>query len=91
MTEPHAYLMIGMPNAFELVLIVLVIVLLFGKGKISDLMTDFAKGIKSFKKGISDEEEAGKAQQPPSGKIIDGTVVAPKEDVHTPSGTQTKA
>lgn len=39
-------------------LIVLVIVLvLFGRGKIPELMGDFAKGIKSFKKGMSDEEE----------------------------------
>lgn len=34
-----------------------VALLLFGgKGKISDLMGDFAKGIKSFKKGLADEE-----------------------------------
>ena len=35
-----------------------VLLLLFGgKGKVSDLMGDFAKGIKSFKKGMSDEDE----------------------------------
>ncbi len=34
-----------------------VVLLLFGgKGKISDIMGDFAKGIKSFKKGLSDDE-----------------------------------
>jgi sec-independent protein translocase protein TatA len=34
-----------------------VVLLLFGgKGKISDLMGDFAKGIKSFKKGLADDE-----------------------------------
>lgn len=39
-------------------LIVLVIVLLlFGKGKISDVMGDVAKGVKSFKKGLSDDDE----------------------------------
>jgi sec-independent protein translocase protein TatA len=38
-------------------LIVLVIVLvLFGRGKIPELMGDVAKGIKSFKKGMSDED-----------------------------------
>jgi sec-independent protein translocase protein TatA len=38
-------------------LIVLVIVLLvFGRGKIPELMGDMAKGIKSFKKGMSDED-----------------------------------
>jgi len=36
----------------------LVALLLFGgKGKISDIMGDFAKGIKSFKKGMQDEDE----------------------------------
>lgn len=40
-------------------LIVLVIVLvLFGRGKIPELMGDVAKGIKNFKKGMSDEEAA---------------------------------
>ncbi|MCX8997566.1 twin-arginine translocase TatA/TatE family subunit [Rhizobiaceae bacterium BDR2-2] len=38
-------------------LIVLVIVLvLFGRGKIPELMGDVAKGIKSFKKGMSDDD-----------------------------------
>jgi sec-independent protein translocase protein TatA len=44
-------------------LIVLVIVLLvFGRGKIPELMGDMAKGIKSFKKGIADEDEAEDAR-----------------------------
>jgi sec-independent protein translocase protein TatA len=39
-------------------LVGLVLLLLFGgKGKISDIMGDFAKGIKSFKKGMQDEDE----------------------------------
>jgi sec-independent protein translocase protein TatA len=44
------------------ILIVLVLfVLLFGRGKISELMGDVAQGIKSFKKGMSDDEEASAA------------------------------
>ncbi|UCI05098.1 twin-arginine translocase TatA/TatE family subunit [Mesorhizobium sp. B1-1-8] len=40
-------------------LIVLVIVLLvFGRGKIPELMGDMAKGIKSFKKGMADDDAA---------------------------------
>ena len=49
---------VGIP---QLVIIVVVVVLLFGRGKISSLMGDVAKGIKSFKKGmatdITDESE----------------------------------
>ena len=37
-------------------LVIIVIMLLFGRGKISDLMGDVAKGIKSFKKGMADDE-----------------------------------
>lgn len=34
-----------------------VVMLLFGKGRFSDLMGDVAKGIKSFKKGMAEEDE----------------------------------
>lgn len=45
-------------------LIVLVIVLLlFGAGKIPSLMGDMAKGVKAFKKGLADEDDSAKAQQ----------------------------
>jgi sec-independent protein translocase protein TatA len=37
------------------VAVILVIILLFGRGRISDLMGDFAKGINSFKKGLNDD------------------------------------
>ena len=35
----------------------IVVMLLFGKGRFSDMMGDVAKGIKSFKKGMSEEDE----------------------------------
>lgn len=41
---------------WHIVILVLVIVLLFGQGKISDVMGDVAKGIKSFKKGLTDDD-----------------------------------
>tara|TARA_X000001036_G_scaffold379821_1_gene370883 strand:- start:13 stop:210 length:198 start_codon:yes stop_codon:yes gene_type:complete len=37
-----------------IIIIVILIIILFGKGKISSIMGDLAKGIKSFKKGMSD-------------------------------------
>ena len=39
---------------WQIAIVVVLVVLLFGRGKISDLMGDIAKGIKSFKKGLSD-------------------------------------
>ena len=38
----------------QIAIVVVLVVLLFGRGKISSLMGDVAKGIKSFKKGMSD-------------------------------------
>lgn len=46
------------------VLVVLVIVLLFGGGRISGLMGDVAKGIKAFKKGMADDEDTATAARP---------------------------
>ena len=46
---------------WQIALVVILVVLLFGRGKISSLMGDVAKGIKSFKKGmasdVTDESE----------------------------------
>ncbi|MEM8812217.1 MAG: twin-arginine translocase TatA/TatE family subunit [Pseudomonadota bacterium] len=49
---------------WQIVIIAVIVVLLFGRGKISELMGDVAKGINSFKKGIA---EGGKDD----GKTID--------------------
>ena len=38
-----------------IIIIAILVVILFGKGKISSIMGDLAKGIKSFKKGLSDD------------------------------------
>jgi sec-independent protein translocase protein TatA len=44
------------PSWFQILIVIVLLVLLFGRGKISDLMGDVAKGIKSFKKGIAEDE-----------------------------------
>jgi len=46
------------PGFWQIAIVVVLVVLLFGRGKISSLMGDVAKGIKSFKKGLSDETPA---------------------------------
>ncbi|TCT12406.1 sec-independent protein translocase protein TatA [Tepidamorphus gemmatus] len=46
------------PSWFQILIVVVLLVLLFGRGKISELMGDVAKGIKSFKKGMSEDESA---------------------------------
>jgi sec-independent protein translocase protein TatA len=52
----------GSLSIWHWLLVIVVVLLLFGRGKISDLMGDVAKGIKSFKKGMADDpEDAAKA------------------------------
>jgi sec-independent protein translocase protein TatA len=46
----------------QLLLIALVILVLFGRGKISEMMGDFGKGIKSFKKGMAEDDSKPAAQ-----------------------------
>ena len=41
-----------------IIIIAILVVILFGKGKISSIMGDLAKGINSFKKGMSDENSS---------------------------------
>ena len=40
---------------WQILIVVALLVILFGRGKISELMGDVAKGVKSFKKGINDD------------------------------------
>ncbi len=51
----------GSFSIWHWLLVILVVVLLFGRGKISDLMGDVAKGIKSFKKGLTEDEATAAA------------------------------
>ena len=46
----------GGMSIWHWLVVALVVMLLFGRGKVSDLMGDVAKGIKSFKKGLADDE-----------------------------------
>ena len=45
------------PSIWQLLIVLVIVLLLFGRGKIPQLMGDMAKGIKSFKKGMTDEEK----------------------------------
>ncbi|WP_372426764.1 twin-arginine translocase TatA/TatE family subunit [Salinarimonas chemoclinalis] len=51
------------PSLWQIIVVGLLVVLLFGRGKISAMMGDVAQGIKAFKKGMSeDESEAARAE-----------------------------
>ena len=52
---------------WQIVIVALVVLVLFGRGRISEMMGDFGKGVKSFKQGISDEDV--KPAEKPSARI----------------------
>jgi sec-independent protein translocase protein TatA len=52
----------GSFSIWHWLIVLVVVLLLFGRGKIPELMGDVAKGIKSFKKGMSDDDAAEKAK-----------------------------
>ncbi len=47
----------GSMSIWHWVVVALVVLLLFGRGRISEMMGDLAKGIKSFKKGLADDDQ----------------------------------
>jgi sec-independent protein translocase protein TatA len=48
----------GSLSIWHWIVVIAVVLLLFGRGKISELMGDVAQGIKAFKKGMADDETA---------------------------------
>ncbi|WP_237151807.1 twin-arginine translocase TatA/TatE family subunit [Oryzibacter oryziterrae] len=68
----------GSLSIWHWLIVLVVVLLLFGKGKIPELMGDFAKGIKSFKKGLSEDEE--KAADAKALDSQPGTPVSKSED-----------
>jgi len=54
------------PSIWQILVIVVLLLLLFGgRGKISSIMGDLAKGIRSFRSGLSDEEDGDKETDAP--------------------------
>jgi len=61
----------GFGSIWHWLLVILVLVLLFGSGKISGLMGDLAKGIKSFKKEMSEDGAEPEPEPEPEPKVIE--------------------
>jgi sec-independent protein translocase protein TatA len=53
------------------IVVIAVLLLLFGRGKISELMGDVAQGIKAFKKGMQEEDKTAESKTPDPGKTIE--------------------
>ncbi|GMM93304.1 twin-arginine translocase TatA/TatE family subunit [Qipengyuania sp. MTN3-11] len=78
---------------WQLVIIAILVLVLFGRGRISEMMGDFGKGISSFKKGMKEEEEGVSKPAPrlegpsheakPAGEVASDP--RPAEKTETPS------
>jgi len=64
-------------SIWQILIVVVLVVVLFGRGRISDLMGDVAKGITSFKKGL--KEENGEKSDDDS-TIVEGEKVEEKQE-----------
>ena len=65
----------GSLSIWHWIVVIAVVLLLFGRGKISDLMGDVAQGIKAFKKGMQDDDKPADKSEPV--KSIDHSTASP--------------
>ena len=54
----------GSIGPFQIIIIALVILVLFGRGRISEMMGDFGKGVKSFRQGLNEDDKTPAAAPP---------------------------
>ena len=59
----------GFGSIWHWVIVLLIDLLLFGRGRVAEIMGDFGKGIKSFKKGINEDDDVKPAAPAPSARI----------------------
>jgi sec-independent protein translocase protein TatA len=69
------------PGIWQILIIAVVVLVLFGRGRISEMMGDFGKGISSFKKGMNeaDQSSAKPRIEPPAATPASDEAPAPAE------------
>ena len=72
-----------MIGPWQIAIVALIVILLFGRGKISGLMGELGSGITSFKKGLKAEPKEEEPKVIDKTDAIDGEVVKSKEDDKT--------
>lgn len=77
----------GSLSIWHWIVVIVVVLLLFGRGKISDLMGDVASGIKAFKKGMAEDDKPADKTEP---KSIDhqAATTAPKSETERAQGVR---
>jgi sec-independent protein translocase protein TatA len=79
----------GSFSIWHWMIVLAVVLLLFGSGKISGLMGDVAKGIKSFKANIKDDEKEGDASMTAESAPPAGTIAGPAATTAHPTASTT--
>ncbi len=76
----------GFGSIWHWVIVLIVVLVLFGRGRVSEIMGDFGKGIKSFKQGLNDDD---KPAAPPAAQIPPAAPpAAPAEPAAQPTDSQ---
>jgi len=79
---------VGSIGPFQILIIALVILVLFGRGRISEMMGDFGKGVKSFRKGLNDEDNS--SSEAPASARIEGPAAEAETTESAPAATGDK-
>ncbi len=77
----------GGVSIWHWIVVGVIVMLLFGRGKVSELMGDVAKGIKSFKKGMAEDDEAAA----PTATTVDPKVIDQTKTDNAAAQAQAKA
>jgi len=89
---------VGMPGPFELIIILAIILILFGPGKLPKVLAQMGKGVKAFKEGLSgtgkddDTVDITPDEEPPKAidEMEEEAVQAPSEDAEEVASTNTE-
>ena len=86
----------GSFNLWHWLVVIILVLLLFGRGRISDMMGDIGKGLKSFKQGMAEDEDkpsrpAEPRQLPPGDRPIDLTPKQTAEPSPPPADDQNRS
>ncbi len=76
----------GIGSIWHWVIVLVIVLVLFGRGRISEMMGDFGKGISSFKKGLNETEDTvAKAAriEPPASPAAPAETAAPADKTDT--------
>jgi len=65
---------------WQLIIIAIVILVLFGRGRVSEMMGDFGKGIKSFKQGMAEDDKPAPRISAPEVKPAEDAQTAQRAD-----------